>query len=136
MAGIECEVFLESRQKMNGETENSKENYTGNLIERETKKYLSYKRKTEDGEIDCLLSFNRKGITISQKGQLNSKLELIPGQKTVNAYATPMGTLNLEVYTRRFELVESEGSIKIVIDYDIVLGGDAIQTNMDIRVKY
>ncbi len=136
MPGTKCTISLDSRQRMNGDTENTKEQYEGTFVERESKKYLSYKRKTEDGNVDCLISFNRRSITITQKGQLNSKLELIPGKKTINVYNTPMGALNLQVFTRRYEVIEQKDILKISIEYDIITGADAIQTSMNLEIKF
>ena len=136
MTGINCKIALESRQKMGSEAESNLEKYEGTLNLREGKSYLSYKRASEDGPINCMISFNRKGFTMIQKGPINSKLELIPGSETHNIYGTPMGNLDLKIYTRHYQLIESKNSIKILIDYDIITGAEAIQTSMDISVRY
>ncbi len=134
MAGQKCVIRLQSTQKMGGEKETNEEQYGGTFMDRENRSYISYKRLTEDGEIDCLLAFDRRGLTMSQKGALQSRLELVTGEKTVNAYSTPVGTLNLEVFTRRFEIIQQKSSIKILIDYDIIAGPDPIETAMEIYV--
>jgi uncharacterized beta-barrel protein YwiB (DUF1934 family) len=120
---------------MGGDQEISEESYLGSFIERGDKKYLSYKRTTEDGVVDCLISFNRKEFTLTQKGSLSSKIELKPGQKTVNKYSTSVGNLSIEIFTRRYELIEQKDDIRIGIEYDIITGPDSIQTTMDIKVK-
>lgn len=135
MAGQSCKISLHSKQRMGADEENSEESYLGSFIERGDKKYLSYKRTTEDGVIDCLISFNRKSFSMTQKGALTSKIELVAGQSTHNDYNTPVGRLSLEIFTRRYEVIEVGNNIRIIIDYDIVTGGDAIQTNMDINVR-
>ncbi len=130
-----CVISLTSRQKMGGDQEVTEENYEGKFFERGDKKYLSYKRVSEDGQVDCLISFNRKSLTMTQKGSLNSKLELIVGTQTTNVYGTPMGNLNLSIYTRHYQIVETADSIKILMDYDIIAGAEPIQTSMDIVVN-
>ncbi|MCR5580443.1 MAG: DUF1934 domain-containing protein [Pseudobutyrivibrio sp.] len=136
MVGNKCKISLHSSQKMGGDREVTEESYEGTYIERGQKKYISYKRSTEDGEIDCLISFNRKSMNLTQKGMLNSKLELIPGKETSNVYGTPMGNLNLAVYTRHYQVVETQDSVKLIIDYDIVTGTEPIETSMDILVTF
>jgi uncharacterized beta-barrel protein YwiB (DUF1934 family) len=121
---------------MGRDKEETTEKYEGSFMDRGGKKYISYKRKTEDGEVDCLISYDRKGLTLTQKGALKSKLELILGQKTNNEYSTPMGALNLPIFTRRFDLRETASSAVLVIDYDIVAGGDPIITKMEIEIEY
>ncbi len=135
MAGTSCKISLCSRQRMGGDQEISEESYLGSFIKRGDKKYLSYKRTTEDGVVDCLISFNRKEFTLTQKGSLSSKIELKPGQKTVNKYSTSVGNLSIEIFTRRYELIEQKDDIRIGIEYDIITGVDSIQTTMDIKVK-
>ena len=136
MAGIKCVIYLRSSQKMGTDKETIEEQYAGTLMERENKTYISYKRTIEDGEIDCLISFDRRSLSMVQKGALQSKLILFPGKKTENAYSTPVGTLNLEVFTRRYDVFQQKTSIKILIDYDILAGGDPIRTEMEIDVAY
>ena len=121
---------------MGGDEEISEESYLGSFIERGDKKYLSYKRTTEDGVIDCLISFNRREFTLTQKGGLSSKIELRAGERTVNKYSTSVGALSIEIFTRRYELIEQKDDIRIGIEYDIITGADAIQTTMDIKVTF
>ncbi|MCR5196239.1 MAG: DUF1934 domain-containing protein [Pseudobutyrivibrio sp.] len=134
MAGNKCTINLLSKQKMGGEQEQNQESYSGSFMDREGKRFLSYKRITEDGQIDCLIAFDRKSLTMTQKGVLNSKLELIPGTKTRNVYGTPMGDLSIQIYTRHYQVIETQMTIKILLDYDIVTGAEPIETSMDIEI--
>ena len=135
MTESKCIINLKSVQKMGADKDINNEQYEGTIATRGDKKYLSYKRPTEDGLINCLISFSRKSLTLTQKGKLNSKLELIPGQETLNVYSTQVGTLDLRLYTRHYSLVETKDLIKILLDYDIITGTDPIQTAMDIVVE-
>lgn len=136
MAGQTCKINLNSIQKMGGEQEHIMDQYQGSFIERENRRYLSYTRHTEEGEIDCLISFDRRSLSMTQKGALRSKLELMPGKQTNNEYNTPFGMINLQVFTRRYEVVEQRNSMKLIIDYDIITGPDPIQTQMEIVVQF
>ena len=136
MAGIKCNISLHSSQKMGADKEENFEQYEGSYVDRESKKYISYIRNTEDGKIDCLISFDRRSLSMTQKGALNSKLELIPGKETKNTYGTPMGDLTLSIYTHHYQVIEMAGSSKLIIDYSILAGGDPIETAMEIEIKY
>ncbi len=135
MAGNSCKITLRSTQKMGGDKEVSEESYLGSFMDRGGKKYLTYRRTTEDGVIECLMAFDRKSFSMTQKGALNSKIELVPGKKTLNKYTTPLGNLSLEIFTRHYQVIEEGNNIAIGIEYDIVTGADAIQTSMEINVK-
>lgn len=135
MAGNSCKITVQSKQRMGTDEEISEESYLGSYIDRGDKKYLSYRRTTEDGVIECLMAFNRKSFTMTQKGGLNSKIELVPGKKTSNKYSTPIGDLSIDIFTRHYQVIEEGNNIAIGIEYDIVTGADAIQTSMEINVK-
>ena len=134
MTGIKCEIKVVSRQKMGRETEVTEEVYEGNYLDRGDKKYLSYKRHTEDGGIDCLLSYGAGKMTLSQQGGLKAKLEFIPGKKTDNLYQTPIGNMMVPVYTRGLSIHDKKDTIEIMLDYDIATA-DAIRTLMEITVR-
>ena len=93
-------------------------------------------RKVEDGKIDCLIAYDRKSLSMTQKGALNSKLQLIPGKETSNVYGTPMGDLTLSIFTHHYQVIEQAGSTKLIIDYSILAGDAPIQTAMEIEIKY
>ena len=136
MTGIKCTIKLESHQSMAGERETSIEEYEGSFASRNDKKYLTYKRITEDGQVNCLITFDRKSFSLTQKGAIDSKLLIVPGQETHNTYGTPMGTLELKIYARRYQIVETKDQVKIFLDYDIVTGDEPIETTMDITVTF
>ena len=135
MTGINCKIKVVSRQTMGSDKEVTTEVYEGTYLDRGEKKYLSYKRHTEDGDIDCLLSYGAGRMTLSQQGGLKSKLEFVPGKKTDNMYHTPMGNLMVPVFTRGLSIYDKKDSIEIMLDYDIATA-DAIQTLMEITVEF
>ena len=131
-----CKIHLQSRQKMGGDDETTNQEYIGEIAERDDRRYLSYQRSSEDGDISCLISFDRRSLSMTQKGALNSKLELFPGKKTENIYSTPMGDLNLPIFTRNYQMMELGNKIKLALDYDIITGGDPIRTSMEIEIEF
>ncbi len=136
MAGQKCKVSLNSIQNMGGEQEHIMDQYSGTFMERDDRRYVSYSRDSEDGQIDCLITFDRRSLFMTQKGALRSKLELMPGKQTTNEYNTPFGMINLQVFTRRYEVVEQKNGLKLIIDYDIITGPNPIETKMEIVLQF
>ena len=136
MVKNQCKIHLQSRQKMGADDETTNQEYLGEMAQSADRRYLSYQRSCEDGEISCMISFDRRSLSMTQKGALNSKLELFPGKQTQNIYSTPMGDLNLAIFTRNYQMVEAGNTIKLVLDYDIITGGDPIRTSMDIEIEF
>lgn len=136
MAATKCSIQLTSNQKMHDEAEKMVENYEGSYMQRGTKHFLSYKRCYEDATCTVLIAFDGNEISITQSGDINSKLTLIPRERTVNEYGSAVGVLSLEVFTREFKVFKFHDRIEIKLDYDMIMGGDSITTNMHIIANF
>lgn len=135
MTGTKCNIELCSKQRMGNETETTQESYEGSFIDRGSKRYLSYKRSLPEGQVDCLISFGGNRLTMTQQGEIHSKLEFAPGCRTNNAYATPIGVMNLTVYTKRLVIEQKNDVINLLIDYDLEAGGEPINTVITITAQ-
>ncbi|MCR4695404.1 MAG: DUF1934 domain-containing protein [Pseudobutyrivibrio sp.] len=133
MGGRQCEIQVNSCQVLGDDTEETLDMYKGNYLDRGDKKYLSYRRETEDGQVECLLSYEAGRITMSQQGGVRSKMEFVPGKKTISQYLTPLGNMDIPIYTRGLSVEEKDETLNIMIDYDIATD-DAIKTRIDINV--
>ncbi len=131
-----CIIHLNAIQKMGSDVEKTNQEYIGELAEKEDKRYLTYKRGSEEGDISCLLTFDRRSMSLTQRGAMNSKMNVFPGKKTEYIYSTPMGNLNLSIFTREYQVSDFENKIKLVIDYDLITGGEAIRISMNIEIEY
>ena len=131
-----CKIHLKAIQKMGKDVETTDQEYIGELAEKEDKRYLTYKRGSEEGDISCLLTFDRRSMALTQRGAMNSKMNVFPGKKTEYIYSTPMGNLNLSIFTREYQVSDFENKIKLVIDYDLITGGEAIRISMNIEIEY
>lgn len=135
MAGVKCQVVVESRQKMGEDTNVSVETCDGLFMERSGSKYISYKRKTEDGEVTALITLSFNEMSISQKGSLNTSLRFVPKERTSNEYGTPQGIINIDIFTKNYQVFHLKESLKIQLEYDLITGFDPITTDMVITVK-
>lgn len=131
-----CIIHLNAIQKMGSDVEKTNHEYIGELAEKEDKRYLTYKRGSEEGDISCLLTFDRRSMSLTQRGAMNSKMNVFPGKKTEYIYSTPMGNLNLSIFTREYQVSDFENKIKLVIGYDLITGGEAIRISMNIEIEY
>lgn len=132
MTGRKCNIKVESVQFIGHEKDSYCEDYEGIYFDRDEKKYLQYKRLSEDGESSALISFNEKEMTLTQQGDLKSKLSFRAGKKTYNEYLTPAGAITLCIYTDSYETLETDSSIDIHLRYRIVTGADSVVTEMRI----
>lgn len=135
MAGLQCKIKIRSNQTMAGQNEVTTEVYDGLYMDRLDKRFLTYKRVTEDGECNALIRFGQEEMSITQQGSIQSKLEFIPGQRTFNDYHTPAGKLVLPIFTNSYSVDQSGDSINITLNYDIFSGKDALTTKMCISAK-
>lgn len=135
MNPVKCKIVLESYQMLGNERDETKEVYEGTYMDRGEKKYLSYKRVDDGDECNVLIAFDGNGMTLSQSGALNSKLTFVEGQKTLNDYGTPAGIMQLELYTKQYKVMMLRNTIDLKLNYELVLGRDAIRTNMHLFVE-
>jgi uncharacterized beta-barrel protein YwiB (DUF1934 family) len=134
MTGTKCNIKLCSKQKMGHESETTNEEYVGSFIDRGSKRYLSYNRVMPEGQkVDCLISFEHNKLTLTQKGDIQSKLEFATGARTRNAYNTPMGMMTIVVHTKRLVIEQKDKEINLLIDYDLEAGGEPINTVIEIK---
>lgn len=136
MAQIPCSIKVHSRQVMGHDRDETIEEYEGAFMDRADKKYLSYKR--DDGECHCsvLLCFTGDRLVLKQQGDINSVMEFQAGKKTVNEYGTPAGKLMLSLFTRELEIWQGKDNIDILMDYDLITGGEPIQNRMHITASF
>lgn len=136
MDGIKCSITVQSNQTLGGEHDSSTEVYEGQYFDRLEKRYLSYKRASQEGEISALINFGERSMTYTQQGGVHSKMEFIPGQITYNDYGTPAGNITLCVKTESYSMVQKDDFIEIKILYNILTGNDdGIKTDMTIFAK-
>lgn len=130
-----CSIRVISRQKMGPDIDETIEETSGIFLERAGKKYISYKRSFEGGSCDVLLTVSMTHLLQSQQGDIVSHMEFVPGQRTLSAYQTPMGKLDLSVFTRGYSLKQVKNSLTIDMEYDLMTGSEPISTHMIIEVE-
>ena len=136
MDGIKCSITVQSNQTLEGQKDSNTEVYIGQYYDRLEKRYLSYKRPSEEGEVSVLINFGEASMTLTQQGAVHSKMQFVPGQVTYNDYNTPAGKLSLPVETKSYSMVQKDDFIEIKLLYHILMGqGDGIRTDMIIYAK-
>ncbi len=130
-----CRVRVISRQKMGPDTDETIEEMKGAFLERGGKKYISYKRSFEGGSCDVLLTVTMTQLLQAQQGDIISRMEFVAGQRTINTYQTPMGKLDLSIFTRRYSVKQVKNSLTIDMEYDLITGAEPIATHMIIEVE-
>ena len=136
MAKSTCVISVESKQRMGTETDSYNEKYFGSYIDRGDNKYLSYERIHEETKTTSLINFSNKGMTLTQSGDVTSKFEFKPLEKTSVEYKTPMGTLMGDVYTKSYYVKRIKNQIEIGLLYEFTfVGSETIETEMKIKAS-
>lgn len=98
------------------------------------KNYLVYDEQMEgaDQKTQNLVSIGISEVTVTKRGAVNTKMEFSSGKRKPFSYITIYGKLYMETYTKNLMIESDEKTIKILVDYNLELGGDLIS---ECRIK-
>lgn len=86
--------------------------------------YVMYNEEAEGGQtVRNILKFNGEFLEVSKLGTTRTNMYYKPGHKHVDVYRTPFGEYDMCIDTDKYILVVSENRYKILIEYDMNLGG-------------
>ena len=130
-------IRIRVRETEDGCADESRTEYRGRLLEREGTRILHYEDLIE-GEKEAVQTtvFIRKDrVEIHRRGPADSRLVYIPGAWTACDYRTPLGSLDLRIYTDKCRIRTLPGRIiKLVLSYRLeIRGQDAGQRDLTIE---
>ena len=136
MVGKACTIKVTSVQSCGGASDTTVETYQGSLTVRGDNYYLTYTRVSEDTSVRAMINVGPEGMTMTQKGDVNSRLSFVTGSRTDNPYSTPVGTLNLSVTTKSLRYEAGDRGLTINLIYELAGGMEPVVTNMSITADY
>ena len=94
---------------------------------RSDKHFLVFDEQVEecDTPIHNVISIAPGRVEIKKSGVISTQMLFEPKKETRTWYATPFGQLDMEMYTRRITIQESENCIDTDIRYKLLMGGTA-----------
>ncbi len=86
--------------------------------------YVRYTEELEDGKsVRNILKFDGEALKVTKIGATRTSMYYKPGYKHTDIYRTPLGEYDMCINTDKYILVVSENRYKIVIEYNLELGG-------------
>ena len=112
-------ITIKGIQLIDGEESGIELMVTGNYYQKNGKHYIQYEESVEgfQGTIKNMLKLTPYSLDMIKKGLTNTRMLFEKDKKTISAYSTPMGSMDLGIYTNRFEIEETKDFLKVDVGY-------------------
>lgn len=106
------------------------QNMTGTFAQVSNSFCLKYKELSEDEQIiQTRITIHPNRVQIDKSGAISSRMELIPDTQTQTEYATPYGTLPLDIATEQLSFERTDTSFTLKAVYRLYYGDTYLSTN-------
>lgn len=104
----------------------------GRLHEKDGKYFLKYDEYFEDLQkpVQNLIKFDKSSLELTKRGDVSASMTFGREVTSKGFYATPDGTLDMDVRTENYILTVLENTVDIVVTYIMDYGGDFITFNL------
>lgn len=118
-------VHMVSKEYLDGECFETKDDFNAKCYLKNGKIYLCYKEQISgiDDFVSTLVTIDENSIQISRKGAIKNTMRFIANDKTRCDYITPLGVIEMIVDTSKYVTVLQEDKIEIFIDYTLEMNG-------------
>lgn len=101
--------------------------FTGNVAMKNDSMYITYKDPASG--ITTIIKSGKQGVEVKRIGAMGGKLHFERGKSFQTQYATPYGTLPMEIRTNKCDVYLLEKGIKIYIEYMIIMDDAKVSDN-------
>ena len=132
----EYKIVVRNTQTIDGEQNVIEETALGSFREKNGKQYITYQTEaTDESEsVSSILILDGDSLTIRRRGSTSSSMIYRAGHRHSFPYATPYGTIDMELETDRLISYLSEHGGKIELVYTLTIQGEKYLNNMKITV--
>jgi uncharacterized beta-barrel protein YwiB (DUF1934 family) len=101
------------------------------------KEYIKYNEVYEDGDTyTTIIKLLDRGVEMTKRGTVTTRMSFIEGEKTRNLYETPYGSIYMGIYSKNIEVNHEDDKITVVIDYSIEINYQHVSdSRVEIRVQ-
>lgn len=98
----------------------------GTYYEKNEVHYLFYEEMMEgyDEPVRNMISIEPDRVLLKKSGIVATYMEFLPKTRTQTWYSTPFGKMDMDIYTQRIRIRESEEELAVDIRYHLGLMGD------------
>lgn len=129
-------IVVRNIQTIDGEQNVIEETALGSFREKNGKQYITYQtEETDESEsVSSMLILDGDSLTIRRRGSTSSHMIYRAGHRHSFPYATPYGTIDMELETDRLISYLSEHGGEIELAYTLTIQGEKYFNNMKITV--
>lgn len=109
------------------ETKNARR---GLLCETDAGLVLDYDDEQENERAHVKLTMESGAVTMLRTGMMSGRLMFVPGRRMAGSYVSIYGEIPVAVDTRRAQWTRDENGGRLLLDYDVYMGGDKTSSAM------
>jgi len=102
--------------------------FEGQLAFKNDSIYITY--KDLDMGVTTLIKIKDAAVSVKRQGSLKGNLEFNPQNPYKTIYYTPYGEMEIEIITKKCNVCHLEQSVKIDIEYKLMMQGKLISDNI------
>ncbi len=108
-----------SQAGTNSEPEVTELETTGVLFEKDGSTYIKYKEYMDDTDIpvENLLKFDENSLQLTKRGSINSVMAFNREKSCAVHYITPVGPVNMNIFTEEYNIKNTDEGCNIDIQY-------------------
>lgn len=127
---MKCLINIEDTHIIDGDKESSRTVVQGNFSFAEDGYKVRYKESGEGYE-GCFvtLAVEKGKVTMTRKGSLTTEMIMEKGKRHTCAYATPVGIMDLGVYTTQIKSDVTENGGRLFFSYSLWADGQHLSDN-------
>lgn len=140
----EVKLRVRGVQIQDEETEDNVEVVSvGQMCERDGFVCLTYEEVVAEDENNNvqvaknLIKIREDQVEVIKKGPTESHMVFVPQQTTYTYYSTPLGELEVSIFTKQIKRVEKSTGFRLMMQYDLEMNHTFIsQCSVDIEVEF
>lgn len=138
MREVSISVKTEQVDKL-GNKDSIKINSKGKMYDKNGETYIVYKEKLGNDEesVTTTIKISEEELSIKRFGTVNSTMIFKKEKISTSRYHTAQGIFEIQIDTKKLDIIKNESSMDIVINYDInIVGLFEGYNNIKIEVRY
>lgn len=115
-----------------GEADRTEASYKGKLQLSGGRTVLTYKERTEGGDVRCEITVTDGEVRVSRRGAISSDMKFSEGVTERSVYRIPPHAFDMEIFCKRAKIQTKGREGRVDLLYSMTLGGESRSARMRI----
>ncbi|MBQ7374584.1 MAG: DUF1934 domain-containing protein [Clostridia bacterium] len=122
----------DERGQRDGDADRTEASYKGRLRITEDGTVLSFRERTEGGDMVSEIVVTDREVRVSRRGAISSDMKFIEGRAERSVYKIPPHAFDMEIFCKRAKIQNLGREGRVDLLYSMTLGGESRSARMRI----